>query len=118
MIRCTLRRVSAWGLVLTFGSSLVLPVVSARHLRPDPDEGAFFGGFRSVHVSADGGDTADEHCAICHWLRAISGAAVQGAATPAPWLAPASSGAARPVARPGGSPDAAGPSRAPPAGRL
>ena len=113
-----IRRLAAWGLVLSFVGSFALPAISARHVTPDADDGFRAAGPCQELVRAPDGQPADAHCAICHWLRAISGASAQAAASTAAGLGAASVHAVRPESRQGRSEVPALPSRAPPASRA
>lgn len=66
------------------------------------------------HFEAVRPPVADEHCALCHWLRSIGGAAPTAALVVVPGLIarPADGGAADP--RPLLDPSSGEPSRAPP----
>lgn len=111
------RRTGAWAFLVAFAASLVLPGLSARHLAPDPDERLAPLMARPDVVTADDGVAGDEHCPVCHWLHAISGAFAQPAFTADALVTrSASAGAAR-ADRRGRSEVPALPSRAPPPAR-
>jgi hypothetical protein len=111
------RRLTAWGVVLTVAGSLVLPAVSARHLTPDADDMLVLGVARAGEIDLIGPiqqPPLEDHCAVCHWLCAFSGASVRSTVSPAAWLASGPAPAAQISARQGRSAVPAGPSRAPP----
>jgi hypothetical protein len=115
MLSSVFRRVGAWGALAAFAASFALPILSTRHLVPDVDEGSRLAVHAEQQVGMPEGTGADEHCAVCHWMRAVAGASAPAVAVFATWLPPA-----EPVAT--GSPDRQGrtavpavPSRAPPA---
>jgi hypothetical protein len=86
-------RVQAWIALFAFLGGLALPLASARHETFEDDAACA----TSLRVSgADGlarvGVTSaiarPAHCAVCHWLRAVSGATTTGAAPTSVWLEP------------------------------
>lgn len=113
-----IRQLAAWGLVLSLVGSYALPAVSARHVTPDADDGFRAAGPCQELIRAADEQAADAHCAICHWLRAISGASAQAAASTPAGRGAASVHAVRPESRQGRSEVPAIPSRAPPASRA
>ncbi|HEX5217050.1 MAG TPA: hypothetical protein VFV98_16420 [Vicinamibacterales bacterium] len=54
-----------------------LPALSSRHLFADADAGGpvLAIGHTAAQFEAVRTPVADEHCAICHWMRAVNGAA-------------------------------------------
>ncbi|MEO7191292.1 MAG: hypothetical protein ABI051_09565 [Vicinamibacterales bacterium] len=108
-----------WLALLIFIGSLVPPLVASSHLLadPDPDCGTSFqlAGSSTASVGAVPAARAPEHCAICHLLRSLGGAAPTAAMRPAPAFAMAESVIAGAVNASGYSPHPHTPSRAPPA---
>jgi hypothetical protein len=110
------RRLATWGLLLIFSGSLALPAISIRHTTPDVDDRVLSGyGRRAALATPDDVSDAGDHCAVCHWLLAISGATAQAPLTIAAAASPATPAVSRPIARLGRSEVPAIPSRAPPA---
>lgn len=71
------RRAFAWLVVLALLLAQGLPVLSARHVLADADvdcSPALASGHSSSQFEPVLPPVADEHCAVCHWLRAINGA--------------------------------------------
>lgn len=115
MLSGVVRRVGAWGSLLAFAASLALPVLSTRHLAPDADDGVRLSFNMGERLDLPAETGSDEHCAVCHWMRAVAGASVgalgvqlTGFITSQPTLADSSD-------RQGRTAVPAGPSRAPPA---
>jgi hypothetical protein len=78
MVRSVALRVRAWIALATFASSLTLPFLAARHLTFDDDaacgiETLVVGHSRTQFEAPTPGPELG-HCALCHWLRAVSGA--------------------------------------------
>jgi hypothetical protein len=70
--------VRTWIALATFAASLTLPFLAARHLTFDDDsacgiENIVLGHARTQFEAPQPG-SAVGHCALCHWLRAVSGA--------------------------------------------
>ncbi len=112
------RRVVALAALVTFATSLALPLVSTRHaLADDPDVG--WGGrpLVSAHAVARLNalipSDASEHCAICHWMRAL-GSSITSARLARPVLTRALAGRIDLAAPVTVSPAESGPARAPP----
>ena len=71
------RRASAWVVVVALVVAQGLPALSARHLFDDADADCGpslstahpVSQFEAVHPPQ-----ADEHCAVCHFIRAVNGA--------------------------------------------
>ena len=78
MVRSVALRVRAWIALATFAASLVLPFLAARHLTFDDDAACGIETLAIGHPRAqfEAAQTAPlvGHCALCHWLRAVSGA--------------------------------------------
>jgi hypothetical protein len=70
----SVRRVVALAVITAFAGGLVLPALSARHASPDAEDRRATSARTMLLVSEAGPVEADEHCPVCHWLRAISGA--------------------------------------------
>ena len=72
------RRVLAWIVVAVLVAAQGLPALSSRHLFADADAECgptLAAGHTSSQFEGVRNRTADEHCAICHWMRAVNGAA-------------------------------------------
>ena len=72
------RRALAWIVVAVLVAAQGLPALSSRHLFADADAecGPVLAiGHTAAQFEAVRTPLADEHCAICHWMRAVNGAA-------------------------------------------
>lgn len=71
------RRALAWIVVVVLVAAQGLPALSSRHLFADADAGGpvLAAGHSAAQFEAVHTPVADEHCAICHWMRAVNGAA-------------------------------------------
>jgi hypothetical protein len=71
-------RVRAWVALGAFVASLALPFLAARHLTFDDDAACgadtLSTGHARTQFEAPQPATPLGHCALCHWLRAVSGA--------------------------------------------
>ena len=113
-----LQRVRAWVALTAFAAALALPLVAVDHLALDDDAACGsvalrFGPDRPTLGPATAPGT-EGHCALCHWLRAVSGVRIGAAIVISSWLEPIES---RPVSQPlwsGAIVVPEGPSRAPP----
>lgn len=78
MVRSVALRVRAWIALATFAASLALPFLAARHLTFDDDAACGIETLAVGHARAqfEAPQAAPQvgHCALCHWLRAVSGA--------------------------------------------
>jgi hypothetical protein len=85
----TLRRWTAWVAVTAFLGAFLLPLVTVHVGDPDVAESISLAPshpveqFEAVHPPVRG-----DHCALCHWLRAISGLSPGTAAPSGAWLEP------------------------------
>jgi|SRR5688572_30232558 hypothetical protein len=71
------RRVVAWIVVAVLVAAQGLPALSSRHLFADADAACgptLAAGHSASQFEAVRTGGADEHCAICHWIRAVNGA--------------------------------------------
>jgi hypothetical protein len=112
-----MHRLAAWIAILFFAAGLILPASLAAHAPDDADAAWGAPGLVAGHPidqvepvrEADG----DNHCAICHWLRALTHS-VRASAIRTPHLALVR--ITPPPAVPVGGSDtpAAAPARAPP----
>jgi len=93
-MRCLALRVRAWLALGAFVGTLALPVIAARHLTFDDDTACGIDeltvvrlttGFEPFQPAPPPG-----HCALCHWLRAVSGAHPGVARLVATWFEPVS----------------------------
>ena len=86
----------AWCALYAFLSGLAVPLYESHPIDAADDAacategGGRPVGARSVMNAAVPGDHASGHCVVCHWLRAMWGAAVQEVAALATPLTPAS----------------------------
>lgn len=78
MVRSVALRVRAWIALATFAASLTLPFLAARHLTFDDDAACGIETLAVGHTQAqfEASQPGPQvgHCALCHWLRAVSGA--------------------------------------------
>jgi hypothetical protein len=76
--RALLLRVRAWVALGAFAGSLVLPAAAARHEAIDLDDPACgpvaAAGHASEQVEPVWPPISGDHCAVCHWLRAMGSA--------------------------------------------
>ena len=91
------RGCAAWVATCVLVASLALPVSAAWHLRLDDDAACVPPGVpghpvSQLEVVRDG--PAAEHCALCHWMRGLGGAALGHHAATAAWLSPGEVGLA------------------------
>jgi hypothetical protein len=112
-------RIRALVTLVAFVASLGLPVFSLSHYALDDDTAC--GSIQltptqsSVQLDQKRPSLPLQHCAICHWLRAVGGSQTTDVTVVQAWLEPAP---AAPVAAEAWRPattDTARPSRAPPA---
>ncbi len=82
--------VRAWVVLVAFLANLGLPLAISRDLTFDDDPAcdASFATHVLSHVGLDGKELPRQHCALCHWLRAVSGARAVAGISLLPWLAP------------------------------
>ena len=92
MLRSLSLRLRALLALTALGGSLSLPLVNFSHLTLDDDRacgsvvlalGHPWAQFESPRPSLP-----DDHCALCHWLRAVGGARTSGVVTTQTWLEP------------------------------
>ena len=113
-----MRRAAAWLALFAFAAGLILPASVAVHAPDDAD--AAWGAARllashaQTQVEPVRPPTDDDHCAICHWLRALNHS-VRTANLRGPHLAAGVLAAAAIVTAPQTGTDASAPARAPPA---
>jgi len=73
------RRIRAWVTLAAFLGTLAIPVATLGHFTPDDDAacGPVIGapGHASTQVEVPRPAPVPQHCALCHWLRAVGGAA-------------------------------------------
>lgn len=115
-------RLRAWVALLAFLGGLGLPFLNARHFGYDDDAAcgqiSLFNGHTQQQYEATAAPIPRDHCALCHWQRAVGGAA------PSPAVAAFSApepNRLRPIPRTRDNGTAAvqeRPSRAPPASIL
>ncbi|HKV98381.1 MAG TPA: hypothetical protein VJN96_01090 [Vicinamibacterales bacterium] len=78
MVRSVALRVRAWIALATFAASLTLPFLAARHLTFDDDAACGIETLVLAHprVQFEAPQPGPQvgHCALCHWVRAVSGA--------------------------------------------
>lgn len=115
MLGGAFRRVGAWGALVAFMASFALPVLSTRHLAPDADDGLWLSIHTDQQLTVPVQTGADEHCAVCHWMRAVAGASAQALVVSVSWLPPSRLLPAGSCDRRGRTAVPAVPSRAPPA---
>lgn len=115
MLSSVFRRVGAWGALAAFAASFALPILSTRHLVPDVDEGSRLAVHAEPQVAVPGGTSGDEHCAVCHWMRAVAGASTHSGTVFVTWFLPSDPVTAGSSDRQGRTAVPAVPSRAPPA---
>jgi len=85
------RGCAAWVATCVLVASLALPVSASWHLMPDDDAACVPSGVpghpvAQLEVVRTG--PAAEHCALCHWMRALGGAALGHHTATAAWLSP------------------------------
>jgi hypothetical protein len=94
----TLRRWAAWVAVTVFLGAFLLPLASVHVGDPDVAESISLAPshpveqFEAVHPPVRG-----DHCALCHWLRDISGLSPGTTASSGAWLEPVAVKAPAPV---------------------
>jgi hypothetical protein len=75
-----LRRACGWVTLVTFSSVFALPFTAGSHLLIDDDPGCGDEALVSLHpftqFESVSPPLVPEHCALCHWLRTLSGAQV------------------------------------------
>ena len=112
------RRASAWVVLAAFVSSLAVPVLGTGHAQLEDDASCdpyvLGGGHPTEQFEVVLPPLADDHCAICHWLRAVGGAAPRAASGPHARFDAATPGSLRPVLAGGRAVISEQPSRAPP----
>lgn len=113
----SVKRAIAWAVLTAIAGTWCLPVVSGRHLAPDAED-RLAPVRTEFSLDAAGGEAADLHCPVCHWLHALSGAFTQPSFSPDVLLRDAALAAAPSADRQGRSQVPALPSRAPPAACL
>lgn len=98
MVRSVSLRLRALAALATFVGSLSLPLVSFSHLLQDDDRACgsvlLALGHPWAQLEAPHPSLPADHCALCHWLRAVGGARTSGVVTTHTWLEP---GASAPV---------------------
>jgi hypothetical protein len=69
------QRARVWTAVAILLATQVLPAVSTRHLFADADAGwsAAGTGLTSPQLTPERSEATGDHCAVCHWMRAVSG---------------------------------------------
>jgi hypothetical protein len=118
-----LRRACAHLTLTVFIVGLALPLASRSHLRWDDDLDCGSGILAVGHERAQidvpqaAPSTAQEHCALCHWLRAVATAAPVPVAAAIPGFVAGTPELAAADASAPGTPVAIRSSRAPPARR-
>jgi hypothetical protein len=72
-------RLRAWTALVAFLGGLGLPFLNARHFGADDDTAcgqvSIFNGHTQQQVDAAPAPVPRDHCALCHWQRAVGGAA-------------------------------------------
>jgi hypothetical protein len=111
-------RVQAWIALCAFLGGLALPIVTARHEAFEDDAACVTslrsGGAATARVGATSTTARPAHCAICHWLRAVSGATTTGTQLTSVWLEPGALASALTGASPHFDLASDRPARAPP----
>ena len=112
-----MRRLAAWIAILSFAAGLILPASISAHAPDDRDAAWGAAGLLAGHPTdqiepvRDPAD--DDHCAICHWLRALTHS-VRGATIKNPHFALVRVAPAAAVPGHSGEATASAPARAPP----
>lgn len=87
----TLRRWFGHVTLLAFISGLLVPLFMATHARWDDDlacgSETFVAGHKTAVSKAASAPTRPEHCAVCHWLRAMGSASAVAAVVALPGFA-------------------------------
>jgi hypothetical protein len=115
-------RVRAWVALLAFLGGLALPFLNSKHFGADDDAAcgqvSLYSGHTRLEFRAEPPPAPRDHCALCHWQRAVGGASPASPLAAFSNLAP---DALRPVPATrvaGASAVRQRPSRAPPASIL
>jgi hypothetical protein len=113
-----MRRTAAWLALIAFVAGLVLPVSIPLHAPDDADAAwgasGLLGRDGALRFAPPGSEGEDEHCAICHWLRALNHS-VPGANPRGPHFDLVRHVGPRPAVTPNSGSSIAAPARAPPA---
>jgi hypothetical protein len=112
-------RLRAWLALVAFVGSFLLPL-AVNHIVWDDDlgDGRPLSGHAPVQFDAATGSAQADHCALCHWWRAIGHANAGPAADASVWLQPDERREPLTVASPDHLVVRDRPSRAPPASSL
>jgi hypothetical protein len=95
MVRSLSLRLRALLALSAFVGSLSLPLVSFGHLTLDDDRACgsivLALGHPWAQLEPIRPSLPADHCALCHWLRAVGGSRTSDVVTPHTWLEPAAS---------------------------